>query len=298
MPEEGSEASDRRLRKVSQGAQDDVNTLLSSVKTTSSYLGISSVMAVLRIIVWLDPEAHAIFKRTSEGSNASSREVTTPSSPVEMPATTPPPDQNSSSAWDEIPQINAFFTYFHPMIPLLEEQSFRDTYIKQRRSDPRWLLLLNAVLALGSAVNGVATDTSHRLYYARARRFLTIETFGSVHLETVQALALLSGYYMHYLQLPNQANCLMGATLRMATALGLHRDYSESVALSKKEKAASSIDVRRRIWWCIFCLDTWASISLGRPSMGRASHAVTVQVPLQPIVRHGFSIFNIDTDIT
>ncbi|KAL8243662.1 hypothetical protein R6Q59_009920 [Mikania micrantha] len=283
MPEEGSEASDQQPSKALQGVQDDVNALSLSVRTTTSYLGVSSVMAILRIIVWLDPEAQAVFKRTPEGSRSSSRAVTLPSSPNEMDDEDDQSRDNSNSAWDEIPHINAFFTFFHPMIPMLDEGTFRDIYITRKRSDSRWSFLLNIVLALGSAVNSADDGKSHRTYYRRAKRFVTLETLGMVHLETVQALALLSGYYLHYLQLPNQANSLMGATLRMATALGLHRDYSESIALSRKDKATTSIELRRRIWWCVFCLDSWASISLGRPSMGRTGHAVTARPPSQPI---------------
>lgn len=110
-----------------------------------------------------------------------------------------------------------------------------------------------------------------------------MDTLDSAHVETVQALAILSGFYLHYIQIPNQANALMGATLRVATMLGLHRDYSEGVGPAKAQKAASSIEMRRRIWWCTFMLDAWVGNTLGRPSMGRMSHAITAKPPQEPI---------------
>ncbi|KIW18525.1 hypothetical protein PV08_02813 [Exophiala spinifera] len=279
MPEEGSEVLDQRSTQL-RGMTDDVSILSMHVKQNPSYLGISSVMAVLRVITWLNPDClsdppdqNALMSR--DGGSSPSHQLTE--------SGTTPGDTSSSTAWDEIPLINAYFTYVHPFIPLLEEQSFRDTYMAASRTDTGWLLLLNAVLVMGSIANSSAEDTAHLIYYERAKQYLTIEVLDSAHLETIQALAILSGFYLHYVQSPNQANSLMGSTLKLATTLGLHRDYSEGVGPAKAEKAAYSIEMRRRVWWSTFMLDTWAGNSLGRPSMGRLSPAITAKLPQEPI---------------
>lgn len=279
LPEEGSDMLDRRPPAL-KGITDDVNMLALSVKQNPSYLGISSVMAVLRVITWLDPEC---LTKSPERSLVASREASSPPENLALETETLRGDVSASSAWDEIPLINAYFTYVHPFIPLIEEQSFRDTYMAGQRTDSRWLLLLNTVLAMGSMAAGTSEDNGHQAYYARAKQHLTLDTLDSAHLETVQALAILSGLYLHYVQIPNQANALMGATLRIATMLGFHRDYTEGVGPAKVAKASFSIEMRRRIWWCTFIMDAWVGNTLGRPSMGRMSHAITAKAPQEPI---------------
>lgn len=281
MPEEYNDSLDQKPSQL-QGITDDVDMLSLHVKQNPSYLGISSVMAVLRVITWLNPDClsnspdrNAIMGREAASSPEHSL--------AESGIMTTPGDASASTAWNEIPLINSYFTYVHPFIPLIEEQSFRDTYMAAKRTDSRWLLLLNTVMAMGSVANGSAEDTNHQIYYERARQHLSIESLDSAHLETIQALAILSGFYLHYVQSPNQANSLMGSTLKLATMLGLHRDYSEGVGPAKAEKAAYSIEMRRRVWWSTFMLDTWAGNSLGRPSMGRLSPAITAKLPQEPI---------------
>jgi len=285
MPDEDTDISDGNKFKGLRGITDDVNALSLSVQQSSSYLGISSVMAILRVILWLDPDAQPYFSRSPDRSAMASREASSPPEATEMEHITSRLEIKASSAWDEIPLINAYFTYVHPFIPLIDQQSFRDTYMASQRTDSRWQLLLNVVLAMGSMAAGPSEDSGHHIYFARAKQYLDIDTLDSAHLETVQALAILSGFYLHYLQLPNQANALMGATLRIATMLGLHRDYSEGVVPGKTTRPGSSIEMRRRIWWCIFMLDSWVGNTLGRPSMGRMGHAITAKLPQEPIVR-------------
>lgn len=266
------------------GITDDVNALSLSVKRSASYLGISSVTAVLRVILWLDPQAQAFFTRTPERSQIVSREASSPPEDRTLETVTPKPDENLAPAWEEVPLINAYFVYVHPLAPLIDEDDFRNTYMTKSRNDSRWLLVLNTILALGSLVNASNCDEhAHKVYWHRAKQHLTIETLGMAHIEIVQALGLLSGLYLHYIQQPNLANSLMGAALRLATVLGLHRDYSEDVDLSRHGKAENSIETRRRVWWSLFVLDAWASYGLGRPSMGRMSHAITAKPPQETL---------------
>ena len=283
MPEEGTDGTESRASGVG-GITDDINALSLSVRKSSSYLGISSVMAVLRVILWLDPGAQDYFTRTPDVSNVQSREPSTsPDKDFESEAEKKPMEK-TPSAWSEIPLINAYFDFVHPFVPLIDEQYFRNTYISQKRSDPRWQLLLNTVLAMGGmAAASSCEDLGHVLYWKRASQFLTVETLGSVHIETVQALSLLGGYYLHYLNKPHVANNLMGATLRIATALGLHRDYPEAMKSKSAGKGTYTIEMRRRVWWNLFIMDAWHGAALGRPSMGRMSVAISAKQPQEMI---------------
>ena len=276
MPEEAIDGLETKSSGVP-GISDDINALSLSVKQSSSYLGISSVMAVLRGILWLDPDAQSFFSKTPDRSAIASRDHSAP--PEVFDTGQSPPPSHQSSVWDEIPLINAYFMYVHAFVPLIEEQSFRDTYTSGSRHDSRWLALLNVVLAMGSMAASTSDDKGHHVYYRRAMQHLGFDALGSAHLETVQTLALLGGFYLHYIQQPNLAIALMGATLRLAVALGLHREYLDGRTQQSPKSRTSSVEMRRRIWWCVFNMDAWASANLGRPSMGRWGHAITAKPP-------------------
>lgn len=157
---------------------------------------------------------------------------------------------------------------------MLDETSFRADYLEGQRFDAPWLALVNMVFAMGSIMAMKSDDYNHINYYNRAMDYLPMDSFGSSHIETVQALALIGGYYLHYINRPNMANAVLGGTIRMAIALGLHR---ESLAQSTSDVAAA--ETRRRTWWSLFCLDTWATTTMGRPSFGRLGPAVNLRAP-------------------
>lgn len=270
------------------GISDDVNCLSLTGRESSTYLGISSAMAALRVILWLDPDSQSFVNRATEQYAYHASPSPSYSIP-DHPSSTTPTGSPKPSIYEEPSVIDAFFTYIHPSTPLLDEDTFRDTYAAATRTDSRWLLLLNAVLAVGAIASSPnSSSTTHMHYFALAREHLTIDTLNSAHVETAQALALLSGIYLHYVGEPNLANALMGATLRMATMLGLHRDFSEGLGPAKTNaqdtpRASFSIEMRRRVWWSTFMLDAWAGSTLGRPSMGRMSQAITAKHPKEPI---------------
>jgi hypothetical protein len=144
---------------------------------------------------------------------------------------------------------------------------------------------------LGSLASGTSQSTEHLAYFQRARGYIRprMEIFKYPTLEMLQALTMLGGYYVHYLNRPNEGDILMGACLRMACSLGLHREYMTSNTNTdwnqefQSTNASQAADIRRRTWWSIFCLDTWASATIGRPSLGRMTPGVTVLEPAQMI---------------
>jgi Fungal specific transcription factor domain len=173
--------------------------------------------------------------------------------------------------------IDAYFNRIHLLIPMLDEPSFRADYLGGQRNDSPWLALLNMVFAMGSIAAMKSDDHGHINFYNRAKEHLGIDSFGSGHLETLQAYALMGGYYLHYINRPNMANSITGAALRMACALGLHRESAIDPNSSDGDNLL--LELRRRTWWSLFCLDTWASTTLGRPSLGRWGPAITIRPP-------------------
>jgi hypothetical protein len=82
------------------------------------------------------------------------------------------PIPQPSSLLCEKELIEAFFSTFHPYVPIIDELAFRQTFALQQRSDNRWLGLLNIVLALGSIAAHPATNKSHYLYLSTQQGLL------------------------------------------------------------------------------------------------------------------------------
>lgn len=285
VPDQFPEFDEEKRHKVKvQGISDDVNGLSLSVDRQSSYVGVSSINAVLKVIFKVAPIARP-FVAMSYNETALPSRANTPPPHLMIRETdseyTPPPDIGHKL-------IESYFANVHVQMPMIDEDQFWHTWLYGERKDSPWLALLNMVLALGSLSAGTAHTDDHIVYFKRARKHLDLETFGSGNLLILQALALMSGYYLHWLNRPNEANCLMGATIRMATALGLHREYNEGQSrLSAsnpriKDNSEVPADIRRRTWWSLFCLDTWGSTTTGRPSLGRMGPGITAQIPQVP----------------
>lgn len=261
-----------------QGIADDVNGLSMSVDRLSSYVGISSITAALKVIVRCAPQARTLIAHNRLETALPSRAGTPPPELADKSPFAVPSPQHGQQL------IEAFFDRVHPFFPMIDERKFWTTYLYRDRKDSAWLGLLNTVFALGSLSLLTADNEAHYVYFTRARQHISLESFGSGNLEVLQTLAMMSGYYMHYLNRPNEAHSLMGGTLRMATALGLHREYSERTnagrqSVASGEEESISPEMRRRIWWSLICLDSWASTTTGRPSLGRMGCSITVMRP-------------------
>lgn len=248
---------------------DDVNALSLSVDRQTSYLGASSIKAALMVMLKVQPQLR----------NALAAPLNTSEIPHSFPSartksSTQKDPQRIPWSWKGQTLIDAYFKRIHVFIPMLDETSFRADYLEGQRFDVPWLALVNMVFAMGSIVAMKSDDYNHVNYYNRAMEFLPLDAFGSSHIETVQALALIGGYYLHYINRPNMANAVLGGTIRMASALGLHR---ESLAQSTSDVSAA--ETRRRTWWSLFCLDTWATTTMGRPSFGRWGSAINIRAP-------------------
>jgi hypothetical protein len=151
------------------------------------------------------------------------------------------------------------------------------------------------VLTMGSIAVSDARNHAHSVFYRRANPHMTLESLRAGHLEIVQAFAILGGSYLHYLNKPNLASVITGAALRMAVALGLHLEPSQK-SEDLSDDARLQFETRRRTWWCLFCFDTWASATLGRPSLGRWDPgSITASLPtaLDPEVSSGLLLYQV-----
>jgi hypothetical protein len=267
--DQGPESDDEREWNEPQEIQnperamcDDVNGLSLSVHHRS-YMGISSIHAIFRTMFRLKPSLQTELKNRIADDGRRTRSPTlTSASPSDCEL------QNATPSIDEETSIAAYFAYVHAVVPLLDEVEFRKEWSRGQRQDRPWLALLNMVLVLGSLSVGHSDDSS-RIYYMRAKEYLDFELLGIGCVESLQALCLLGGLYLHYKNSPNMAYTIMGVAYRIAIGLGLHRQPSNLTTIPDTRVATWRPQIRRRIWWSLFCLDTWGSMTLGRPTLGR-----------------------------
>ncbi|KAK7433344.1 hypothetical protein QQZ08_000283 [Neonectria magnoliae] len=247
-------------------ASDDINAIsLAGDRHRRSYLGITSVSAVLRALFRLCPAAKELtVEQSKTWPEVQQKE---PQAFVAKPALAIPP---ASDSLREKRYVGFYFDHIHAITPLLHEESFRATFAAGDCQTQAWLGLRSMVLTLGSIASG--SDTAHVQYYNQARSLIDLDSLGSGNLETLQALCLLGGYYLHYRNSPNMAYAILGAAQRLAIALGLHRESpvrNDHQDPETSQRYAIRTETRRRTWWSLYCLDTWASMTLGRPTCGR-----------------------------
>lgn len=236
---------------------DDVNALSLSQDRKSSFVGISSVAAAVRALASNIPihmDEKPDFPKSTFGNP--------------LPTVGTSPANRISSYREEQRLIDAYFGGIHVFAPIIHEPSFRNKYLTSRnKQDRSWLALLNMVLALGSVASSSGDSTEDCEYYQLAQQNLSLESFGSGRLETLQALVLMGGQYLHYRNRPNMASAIIGACYRIASGLGLHIKQEQDPS----GMGALQDEVKRRNWWTIYVLDTWASVTLGRPSVAISS---------------------------
>lgn len=277
MPAQNSQwDEERRDRDPLPAEADDVNALsLAMDKQASSYLGASSVKVALTVMLQIQPQLQLLL--ASQPSADSSSDDNTRSKVPLIRAASRSAKKQFPIPWTYKGQalVDAYFKRVHVLTPLLDEASFRKHYSEGRRCDAPWLSLLNMVFATSSIMSTPSSNLSHIKYYNQAIEHIHLSAFGSSHIETIHALGLLGGYYLHYINRPNMANAIIGAVLRMATALGLHREPPPE----EPQSDPAVVESRRRTWWTLFCLDTWGTTTLGRPSFGRWGPAINIQPP-------------------
>jgi len=171
-----------------QGISDDVNGLSLSLDRPSSYVGVSSITAALKVICRVAPATRRLLASGHTETALPSRADSPSSDHINVdPGYLPPAELGQIL-------IETYFSKVHPLMPMLDEQQFWQTWLYGERKDHAWLALLNTVLALGSVMSSDGASTAHEAYYQRAMRLLDLDSLGSGNTLVVQALGLLSGY--------------------------------------------------------------------------------------------------------
>lgn len=157
---------------------------------------------------------------------------------------------------------------YNRFIPIFDEKSFlREFQLKYAISDPEdagWWACLNVVLSIAHRLRALRSlDPTHEnsLAYGYTQNALSVISQLNVinrSLSVVQALVGMA-CILQGTSDPEPASMLVGAALRLAQAMNLHRE-SSSPGLTGPE-----IEQRRRVFWKVYILDKDISLRTGRP---------------------------------
>jgi hypothetical protein len=235
---------------------DDVNALSAPANQPSSYVGPSSTMQMFRTILRIAPEPSEQEQRNARSpATATNRcgSIRSPSN-AQKAILSPPVITERVKLL-----VDSYFDWIHPATPIVDERNFRNIVFMEARSDPPWLCLFNMVLAMGALGLNKIDSKEHFSYYSASKSHLDLEGLGNKSFEVLQALILMAGWYNHYRNRPNLASALLGAALRMAYALGLHKEIQHT-----SNQPPEACELRRMIWWNLITFDAAEAVTLGR----------------------------------
>ena len=165
-------------------------------------------------------------------------------------------------------RLTEFFRKIHHAIPLFEEARFIQSYDSgEARRD-----LIVAIVAITAKLLGpIYYWTPENL--SLCANSLLVSSLSGVdsdnpqgRLVDFQLECLLSYYEFH--QFPGPKSCLRIARLsRRAYSVGLHQIENPRLcsAFDAASATAEAIEDWRYVWWSVYCLDSYSSISSGTP---------------------------------
>ena len=234
----------------------------------AGYLGSASGAAMLRLLM---PDAQP--KRRARGLNS----TVLPS--VSQSAThhwveTPLWDELNIGAIDLDKAIDSYFRLYHLSYPLVHEPSFRAQYAQviPRPGGRSWHALAFMIGAIGIFTTATGPTVTDRDLFMAAKSNISIDSLESGNITLVQTLTLMSNY-LQKRNKPNSGYNYLGLALHMAMGLGLHKEFNDW------EVSPLNMEIRRRVWWCMFVFNIGAAITFGRP-LAWPNKNVDVALPL------------------
>ncbi|OBT45237.1 hypothetical protein VE00_03662 [Pseudogymnoascus sp. WSF 3629] len=176
---------------------------------------------------------------------------------------------------DSVALMECFWDNIQPIFPILHRPSVQRSYslLCQSCEDDigrdvleRDLLqaTFNIIFALGCQYDNhlpfEQRTTSAAEFYERSRNFISLDAIDIPTQSHVQ-LFLLTAIYLHSTAYANRCWDMVGAAIRLAQSLSLHR---ENTFLHNNESQLKR-EMRRRIWYCCVILDKMTATTFGRP---------------------------------
>ncbi|KAF2134001.1 hypothetical protein P153DRAFT_409360 [Dothidotthia symphoricarpi CBS 119687] len=167
--------------------------------------------------------------------------------------------------------LEEYFDAVHWFSLVIYEPKFRAKFESladglAHHSQKSFLLLLSTILGIAawyksqrSAVNETISNTEWRdwgLALIKGVEAQLIDLMDQSSISSVQTCVLLGSYYVYHGR-PTLSFALLGATIKTAQALALHRETLRG--------ESQNIEERKRVWWTVYTWDRFASVTYGRP---------------------------------
>lgn len=186
--------------------------------------------------------------------------------------------------------VACYWSFIHPMFPLLHKPTFLRqythfwttgpenldvAYFKPGRGHAVFLSMLNLVYALGCQFSDLIQDAQKTSvayeFYERSKQCFRHDWLDSADLSVVQIL-LLNGVYLQSTRHANRCWNSVGLAIRVSQILGLHVEGQRST-MSQLER-----QMRRRIWHTCVSLDRLLSMTFGRPTTVHGPNIVPLPI--------------------
>jgi hypothetical protein len=175
--------------------------------------------------------------------------------------------------------IHETLTHYNRYLPLFDENDFLTEfhlkYSISHPSDAGWWACLNVVLSIAHRLRALRTlDTVFENSRACTYVQNALDVVSELNVANISAVQALVGMACILQGTPNSepASMLVAAALRLAQAMNLHREPSNS---SFTEQEAEK---RRRVFWKVYILDKDISLRTGRP-FGQDDDDMDVRLP-------------------
>ncbi|ORY08475.1 fungal-specific transcription factor domain-domain-containing protein [Clohesyomyces aquaticus] len=262
----------------SQGEDERVVDGMASLTVDESevgYLGVASGAAMLRLLL---PDAQQ-KRNPMHAAGLSSRPPTSNPTSQSMQQhhhwlETPLWDSLNIGAIDLDFAIDAYFCLFHQSYPMVHEPTFRAQYAQviPRPSGRSWHALAFMIAAMGIFTVGTGPTGTDRHLFTAAKSNISIESLETGNITLVLTLTLMSNY-LQKRNKPNSEYNYLGLALHMAMGLGLHKEFHDW------DISPLNMEIRRRVWFCMFVFNIGAAITFGRP-LAWPNKNVEVSLPL------------------
>ncbi|RKK46624.1 hypothetical protein BFJ67_g8175 [Fusarium oxysporum f. sp. cepae] len=173
--------------------------------------------------------------------------------------------------------ISVFFLSHYTMMPILHPKKFQQEYESfwdsPSETSPVWIALLLALLSLSAGVyeiSGMARSSqfpipSSKTLSKKTQECLLLSNYTAATEHAVEAfLLLLVGCWLRAKVSDTNLWFLMGKVVQLAICKGYHRD---STKVPGSRISPFDGEMRRRVWVCLYQLDSLMSFQMGLPSM-------------------------------
>lgn len=221
------------------------------------YLGVASGAAFLRLADadTQDPTQAGDDQQTSDDSDAAILPSLTSISHLE-------------------PYVDAYFQTYHVTYPIVHESTFRAQFMEiiPRPRSQSWEVLVYIIATIGAFASSETITLADQALFDAAKARLSIDMLETGNLMLVEALVLMSNYVQKR-DKPNSGYSYMGLAKRMAMGIGLHKEFP-----AWRTKPLM-LEIRRRVWWCLYNFDVGAIITFSRP-LDLPREGIEVKLPL------------------